>query len=249
MNKESKGQQGINSNPDNIATILGIIGVIAIIVNLFLNGVTVSNILDAIKDIMGLSIAVGIYWIANRIYATKKPKQQFHELFEEKLHEWAIKNKYLIEPRCIQEEGKIDKNGKMGDHYRCYKMVADHTNLIHKKLAADEKENSKAVFIKLPFHFKEEGYDELRFFLTSSSKVFLKPEKGITSLKPIVESMTMRIRDEFSDAIKGISVTQGSDEIIVNISSIDKSATNQDKTVESLIDLIDFVKILYLAQA
>ncbi len=61
--------------------------------------------------------------------------------------------------------------------------------------------------------------------------------------------MTMRIRDEFSDAIKGITVAQGSDEIIVNISAIDKSAANQDKNVESLIDLIDFVKILYLAQA
>ncbi len=178
MSKESKTQQGINSNPDNIATILGVIGAIAIIVNLFINGVSVSSILDAIKDIMGLSIAVGIYWIANRIYATKKPKQQFHELFEEKLHEWAIKNKYLIEPKCIPVGDDIVKNGKLGEHYRCYKMVADHANLINKKLAADENPNSKAVFIKLPYNFKEEGYDELRFYLTKSSKVFLKPERG-----------------------------------------------------------------------
>ncbi|MDD2230476.1 MAG: hypothetical protein PHY48_13815 [Candidatus Cloacimonetes bacterium] len=247
MAKETQSKQKFLSNPDNIATILGLVGAMAIICSMFFRGFSVNNVLDAVKDIMGLSISVGIYWLANRIYFSKKQVREFHDVFEEKLQDWADKNKYLIEPKCIPGPGS--ENGTAKDRYRCYKMVADHTNLIRRFHAADADSNTKAVFIKLPFERTEEGYNSFRFYFTDSSKVFLKPEKGNTSVKPIVDAMTNCIRAEYSSRINGISFLPASNEIKVDISSIDRSSKHQEQVVDDLIDLIDFVKILFLAQA
>lgn len=239
MDKETKVKQGFYNNPDNIASLLGFVGVVAILISLFLRGVTVNNTLDAVKDIMGLSISVGIYWLANRIYKAKRPKLQFHELFENKLQMWADKNKYLIDPSL-----KEDK------YYRVYKMVVDHKRLISRKLATNEDANKKANFIKLPLIKQEKGYNEIRFYLSNSPNVYVKSDTGIT-IKQIIESMTDNIRDEFKDSIAGTSFCcdPSKYEIIVDITNIDKTAANQEQTIEKLMDLVDYVKILYLAQA
>lgn len=245
MSKERK--QNFLSNPDNIATILGAVGAVAIVCSLFVRGFSVNNVLDAVKDIMGLSISVGIYWLANRIYFSKKSLREFHIVFEEKLQEWAEKNKYLIEPLCREKKGSLDKDGKAGDHYRYYKMVTDHSRLIDMAEAISESDHKKGVFIKLPFARQEEGYNSFRFFFTKS--VFVNPEKGVTELKPIIEKIAHQLSVVFSTSISGISFIPRSTEIMVDISSIDKSPAKQEETVEKLIGMIDFVKILYLAQA
>ena len=247
MGKETKIKQKFLNNPDNIATILGLVGVVAIVFSMFFRGFSVNNILDAVKDIMGLSISVGIYWLANRIYFSKKQQREFHELFEEKLHDWAENNKYLIDPRCLVEKGRLDKDGNLGDHYRYYQMVTDHSRLIEMAEAISESDKKKGVFIKLPFAKQEEGYNSIRFFFTKS--VFVNPDKGVTELKPIIEKISNQLSIVFSQSISGISFMPKSSEILVDISRVDKSPGKQDESVEKLINLIDFVKILYLAQA
>lgn len=247
MSKESSSKNGFLSNPDNIATILGLVGVGAIVCSLFFRGISVNNILDAVKDIMGLSISVGIYWLANRIYFSKKPLREFHDVFEEKLQEWAESNKYLIEPLCREEKGRLDKDGKLGDHYRYYKMVTDHSRLLEMAEAINESDHKKGVFIKLPFEKQEDGYNSFRFFFTKS--VFINPDKGVTELKPIIEKIAHQLSIVYSTSIGGISFIPRSTEILVDISGVDKSSTNQEETVAKLIEMIGFVMILHLAQA
>lgn len=247
MGKETKKKQNFLNNPDNIATILGFVGVVAIVCSMFFRGFSVNNVLDAVKDIMGLSISVGIYWLANRIYFSKKPQREFHEVFEDKLQEWAENNKYLIEPLCRVVKGRHDKDGNLGDHYRYYQMVTDHSRLIEMAEAISESDKKKGVFIKLPFEKQAEGYDSFRFFFTKS--VFVNPDKGVSELKPIVDKIANQLSIVFSSSISGITFTSKSTEILVDISRVDKSPGKQEETVEKLINLIDFVKILYLAQA
>lgn len=247
MKKDAKPKHSLLNNPDSIATALGFVGVVAIICGLFFRGFSISNILDAVKDIMGLSISVGIYWLANRIYFSKKAQQEFHVLFEEKLQEWAENNKYLIEPLCRVEKGRLDKDGNLGDHYRYYQMVTDHSRLIEMAEAISESDKKKGVFIKLPYAKQKEGYDNFRFFFTKS--VFINPDKGVHELKPVIDKIAKQLTLVFAPSIAGISFIPRSTEILVDISQIDKSPRKQAETVDKLINLIDFVKVLYLAQA
>ncbi len=113
--------------------------------------------------------------------------------------------------------------------------------------AISESDKKKGVFIKLPYEKQEEGYDSFRFFFTKS--VFINPDKGVSELKPIIEKIAKQLTIVFTPTINGISFTPKSTEIFVDISQIDKSSRKQEETVEKLINLIDFVKILYLAQA
>lgn len=47
----------------NLSLIFGVIGILAITINLFIKGIEILNILDAIKDIVGLAVVIGVFLI------------------------------------------------------------------------------------------------------------------------------------------------------------------------------------------
>lgn len=52
----------------SLTAIFGAIGTIAIIINLFLKGLNIENLLDGLKDIAGLIVVIAVFLIANKIF-------------------------------------------------------------------------------------------------------------------------------------------------------------------------------------
>ena len=127
-----------------LTTIFGAIGSIAIIINLFIQGWSIENLLSATKDIAGLIIIIAVFLVANKIFKSTK-QVGFSEVFEKHLKEWIEQNKYLIDD--INDEGK----GKYGKRY-CSMMI-DHSNIVTQiKLAKNATPNrEKGAFVDLPF--------------------------------------------------------------------------------------------------
>jgi len=128
-----------------LTAIFGAIGTIAIIINLFLKGLTIENLLDGLKDIAGLVVVIAVFLIANKLFR-KDAKPDFNLLFEKYLKDWISQNDYLVDDN-FDEEGK----GKFKKRY-C-SMIIDHTNMVTQnkivKTAAPRTE--KAAFVYLPY--------------------------------------------------------------------------------------------------
>ena len=89
-----------------LTAVFGVIGIIAIFINLHIKGYSASNWFDAIKDIAGLIVAIAVFLVANKVlhFNLKLKKYGFNDKFEEFLLEWAEHNKYLIDATNIGEE-------------------------------------------------------------------------------------------------------------------------------------------------
>jgi len=127
-----------------ITAIFGVIGTLAIFINLYFKGFGKEDIMDAIKDLAGLAVVIAVFLVANKLF--KRGKFDFTSVFETRLKDWINQNDYLV---CdnFDEEGK----GKFEKRY-CL-MVIDHSNLVTAKktakVAAINKE--KGAFVYLPF--------------------------------------------------------------------------------------------------
>ncbi len=223
-----------------VTSILGIIGTLAIIVNLLLKGITPENTLDAIKDIASLIITVIVFMIASRIF--RKPSlKSFTDRFEAYLREWAEQNVCLIDP----ESATIEK-GK--DNKRAYTMVVDHTSFVNGTPASKSK---RGAFLYLPLK-DDLGNPKVQIEFRLNDSTFKRQDKyrtpeGKPDLKSIVVNFALRIQSAFGEQLKIKAYPKPEDKevIVIDMSDMEKTTENAKK----LIDLVEFVKTLYLALA
>ncbi|HOH97462.1 MAG TPA: hypothetical protein PL188_04035 [Candidatus Cloacimonadota bacterium] len=223
-----------------VTSVLGAIGTVAIIVNLLLKGITPENTLDAVKDIAGLIITVIVFMIASRVL--RKPSMKsFTDRFESYLREWAEQNVCLIDP----DSAKVEK-GK--DNKRAYTMVVDHTSFINGTPASKCK---KGAFLYLPLK-DELGNPKAQIEFRVNESTFKRQDKYITpsgkpDLKSIVVDFSLRIQSAFGDQLKIKAYPKPDDKevIVIDLSELEKTTENAKK----LIDMVEFVKTLYLALA
>lgn len=233
-----------NDHLEKILTaIFGSVGLVVIIIQLFINGFTINNLLDAAKDIAGLIVVIAVFLVANRIFSlTRLKKFDFKNAFENYLKEWVSRNEYLV---CET----FDDNGKGKSNKRHCSMMIDHSNLItRKKLAKDATKNiEKGAFVYLPyydenntlrnefeFRFNQRTFDRQKIFRTSD---------GGVDLKTIIEEFRKRIEDSFPD--QGISVKANPSQSTLTVSF--KGMEQNDKNARALVDIVEFVKTLVLA--
>lgn len=231
---------------DNLEKILtavfGGIGTIAIIIKLYLNGITAENIMDAVKDIASLIVVIAVFLLASKIFKKEK-KLDFAKLFESHLKEWINQNNYLV---CenFDDEGK----GKLKKRY-C-SMVIDHANILtRKKLAKDATPNKeKGAFVYLPFiddTGKLRNEFEFRFNQrTFERQTIYRKENGEVDLNGIIGQIALRIDDNFKDFVDTKS-NLSKQTITV---SFEKTVRNE-QNAKKLIDIVEFVKTLTLAIA
>lgn len=103
-----------NDDLEKILTaVFGVIGIIAIFVNLHIKGYSATNWFDAIKDIAGLIVAIAVFLVANKVlsFNLKSKKFAFNDKFEQYLVQWVEQNKYLIDATNIKEEKRKDEIG------------------------------------------------------------------------------------------------------------------------------------------
>jgi hypothetical protein len=86
-----------DENLEKILTaVFGVIGSLAIIINLFIKGWTNENILDGLVDFAGLIVTIIVFLVAFRTM-TRLDYSGFKKEFEKYLQEWIDQNSYLID--------------------------------------------------------------------------------------------------------------------------------------------------------
>lgn len=154
--------------------------------------------------------------------------------------EWVEQNKYLIDAtNIIEEKGKDGK--------RTIDMIVNHDNFVKGTLLASEVfgPKNKGAFLYLP----------LSKDLTSSQIMQFKINKGMFSRRKdidydneknnILENIANRINFEFSSI--GVRAKKSSEpkKIDVDFSKLEKT----DENAKRLIDVVEFVKTIFLAIA
>jgi hypothetical protein len=219
--------------------LLGTIGCFALLWNLLNNPSDWPNI---IVNFAQIGVAVIVFFIANNIFKdiVKKRSVGFNEKFEQYLLEWANHNKYLIDATNIDEE-----KGK--DNKRTIDMIVNHDNFVFGTRLASEftGPRNKGAFLYLP----------LKKDLTSSQIFQFKINKGMFLRKTdidyekeknkILDAIASRINYEFDNI--GIRAKRSSEpeKIDVDFSNMEKT----DENARRLIDVVEFVKTIFLAIA
>lgn len=222
--------------------VLGVFGTLALLINLFwVKGFSSENLFDSIKDFAGLGATIIVFFFASKMFYRNR-KFNFYEKFEEHLKEWADQNKYLINPDT-DTKGTVEPK-------RAYQMVLDHSNIVtREKLAKDMKGNTvTGNFVYLPLKDKlgnQNTFIEFRLnAATFSRQTKFLDVNGKPDLKVIAVKFAKAITDQFSEKL-GIDAASSGEVITVTLEHMDKTDDNAKK----LIDMIEFVKTMYLALA
>jgi hypothetical protein len=229
-----------------LTAIFSALGAIAIIINLHFKGYSNENLLDAVKDLSGLIVVIAVFLIASKIFSINKNKKyNFNEKFEEYLVEWAGQNKSLIDVTEISKP-----TGK--ENVRTIDMICDH-ELMLTCVDVSLSSGKKGSFLYLPASEdlgdqKKVDSNKLSFKINKSmfrknSAVFDQYEEKKSE---ITQKIAASIMQKFS-GIPGFNIyAEGRDDrIVVNFSGIDHT----DENARKLIQVVEFVKTLFLAIA
>jgi len=233
-----------NYNEDlekTLTAFFGSVGIIAIIINLALKGFDIENTMDAIKDIAGLIVVIAVFLIASKIFQVNKNKKfNFNKKFEEYLVEWASHNKYLIDISEIKTPKGKDQDVRTVD------MVCDHEVMLDCNDVSIQS-CKKGSFLYLPKseELGKEGGNRISFKINKSmfkrnSAIFDNYDE---KKNEIAKRIAMSIKIEFQNL--GITASSSSDKIDVDFSQLEKT----DENAKRLVDVVEFVKTLFLAIA
>jgi len=241
-----------DENLEKILTaVFGVIGSLAIIINLFIKGWTNENILDGLVDFAGLIVTIIVFLVAFRTM-TRLNYSGFKKEFEKYLQEWIDQNRYLID-EVKRKAGKENK-----EFY--YMLTKRHHNnvVLQEKIANDFTINEastwhKGVFLYTDYKDVEEIIIGLNrsFFIAKRGGEFPKP---FNNLQDITEKFKKRIQGQFNERFEYIN--KGVNEIPIEITdegtrlhiSIKEIANTKDNA-KIAIDMIEYIKTLIIALA
>jgi len=245
MKEKTNSHDKVVKYDDNLEKILtaifGTIGTTAVIINLFVKGLTTPNFLDALKDLAGLVVVIAVFLIANKIF--RKSKQiGFNEVFEKHLKDWIEQNKYLV-------DDNFDTEGKGKYQKRYCSMMIDHSNIVtQNKLAKNATPNKeKGAFVYLPYK-DDNGNLKNEFEFRFNKRTFLrqdhyKTEDGDVNLKAILVQIAKGINENFP--VIGINAKAYNETITVSFEGMEQTEENAKKLVE----MVEYVKTMVLAIA
>ncbi len=220
-----------------LSGIFGVVGILAILVNLFIKGLSGENILDAAEGIAGLVVTIAVFLVAVKIFRKMK-FEDFASKFEAYLQDWADQNKYLIDIESVGEERGKEKK-------RSYFMLIDHSNLVTAEEEASQTNKKKGAFLYLPLRDEMgELQERIEFRLNEST---FKRQNKFKDVKEIVQKFAQRINDEFqrSLGIKAFQSKQDAYKVEVSLEDVPKT----EKSAKLLVDMVEFVKTMVLALA
>ncbi len=90
-----------------LTAIFSVVGLVAIIIKLFIAGLTYENVLDALVNLAGLVVTIIVFIVAFKAMS-RMDYASFKREFENYLQRWVNQNKYLIDDYKL----KADKENK-----------------------------------------------------------------------------------------------------------------------------------------
>ena len=223
----------INKFEKVVSYILAPIGVLAILINLFfIKGFSVSDGLDALKDLAGLTVAFVVVLLALKALKSKKEIKNFYEKVELNIDKWAKDNVYLI---CLTDEPRYI--GKM------YSMICDLSKFAEEEAPISKRQ--KGAFLYLPCKVEFEKQKHIMFKINKS----LFKDRYKENYETIEPFLLAKISDKIQIIFKDINLKTefNENEKKVTVTFIDIEET--DKNVQRIIDVIEFTKTMILALA
>jgi len=98
-----------------ISVLFASIGTLAIVINLFIKGTTTENLLDAVKDLVGLLVTIAVFIIANRISSQTTSYAESGKRGLKKLY--AKYKPYLDGIKANSEKGETDEENDKRNKY------------------------------------------------------------------------------------------------------------------------------------
>lgn len=221
------------------AVLLGTLGCFALLWNLISNPKDWPNILVNFAQI---GVVVIVFFLTNNIVQRliKKRSIGFNEKFEQYLEDWAALNKYLIDTSEI----KVPKGN---DRKRSIQMICNHANILDCNDASNTS-SRKGSFVYLPKCNelgKNQDSDGNTIEFKINKAMFEKNNEIFNDYEnrknEIVKNIAKAIKIKFSDT--EITAEGKDDRILVGFTKLEKTDDNAKK----LIDIVEFVKTLFLA--
>lgn len=241
-----------DENLEKILTaIFGVIGSLAIILNLFIKGYNTENLLDSLKDLAGLLVTIVVFLVAMK--AVKRLSySNFKQTFDQYLHDWVLQNRFLID-EVKRKEGKENKEF----YYMLTK--AHHKNVVlQEKLAADFNVNDGSIYHKGAFIYTD--YKESEEFTIGLNKSFFIEGRGgefpapFANLTDIAEIFKKRIIENYENMFdyidakdRGIPIAISENGTRLKISI--KKIANTKHNAKIAINMIEYIKTLIITLA
>ena len=228
-----------NDELEKILTALfGLIGMVAIMINLHLKGYGIENWLDAIKDIASLVVVIAVFLVANNIFKKLKvQKEDFNSIFENYITTWAADNKDLIDAsKMFESQSSINDT-------RILYMILDLSKFGEKPAEAYNS-RSKGAFLYLPSKDISEKKEKIYFKI--NQQLFSKSSNYENEKRDILDKIAIRINERFRESLK---VTA---KVILSEEKVEVDFSKMDQTKETALrlkDLVEYVKTIILALA
>jgi hypothetical protein len=222
------------------AVLLGIIGCFALAWNLY---VEPNDWPSIIVNFAQIGVAVIVFFVANNVFrelkkAFGKREFNFNERFEENLKEWAIANAYLIDTSEIN----IPKGNQ---NKRSIQMICKHADMVNCNNASTIADKGSFLYLPTVDELGKNDGNKIEFKINKS--MFAKNKEIFDDY----DNQKKEITSKIANAIKikfgalGISAVGKDDRISVDFSEFEKN----DENAKKLIEIVEFVKTLFLAVA
>lgn len=213
--------------------ILGPIGVLAILINLFfIKGFTVSDGLDALKDVAGLTVAFVVVLLALKALKGNITITEFYDKIDRSINNWAKDNRYLV---CISDEPRYE--GKI------YSMICDLS-----KFSDEEALNSKRLKGSFLYFPSKPEFEKEKYIVFKINKSLFKtrhPENYDVIEPLLLDKISSKILIIFKELNLKTEIIEKEQKIKVTFIDLEET----DENVQRIIGVIEFVKTLILALA
>ncbi len=234
---ENKKETKIDNFLAYIAGICAFIGICAIVYKLYLFGFTRENIADASINLAQILTSIGVLFgvLSSLRTLLKCPKSYF---FKE-LEKWN--KKYGILTDCSEEYEK----GK-GKFIKC-QMLRNHANILKNKDNLEEHSKAYINFVRIP----TENLDGNKIIFSLKPSMFKKNDRKELEkyAEKIVEKLKIRYSEIIDDDKVKISSFDRKDEVIYIHLGLNSELDNKKEIYNQIIDMLDYMTMVYLAIA
>jgi hypothetical protein len=224
---------------ENIARVLGIISILAILIKCFKSDFDWNELLDATVNFTQVAIPVLVLFVAFR--ALRKP--DFYKMLEDAIQSWATQNRYLIDEE-IKEEGESKRR-------RFFMLTKKHhRNFVTQEKPARDFSIGGQLSAKGAFLYIDKLTDNVLEFRLNEA--LFKEEAGEVlkySLNDTAEELKKGIINNFVQTLKltedSFQIKEDGRKIIITLDKLEKT----ERDVKLIVSLLEYMKTAILAMA
>ncbi len=203
----------------------------------------ISELLNFLQEFSGLFVSVLVFFVAAKsILRQLKRRETFDSVLKEELDLWAERNAPLI-----TQDGKYQKSEE--ESKNCYYMLSDHDHIFDVGDDFSDQKAQRGRFVELPESYTKEN--KLVFYLNRGMFIDRAKANG-TEASDEINILKHRVANCISakfgkDTFEASGGFCNRDQMLIKVRI--KRDLLDPKDARTIVKLLDYVMILYLAAA